>query len=313
MHATLQSAQSDAAHKGTVARNVADVADPPSISRNGRSICVWTGDQPRCFLDAMASHELYALNLLAATTGMRRGEIAGLLWHNVDLDAARLTINQQIVSVQYQLIESGLKTPTRPPQHRPRPPNRRRTAPPPPPPTREAHGHRPPRRRRLRVRQARRLADNDTNGTVINSEVVGCAFAGISINDAPTIAVRGFGRGSHGAWSLALRKVDAGMTSTPPGLVVAGPRVRAVSDAAGYSHCNLISPRQRNGCLWPGPLAAGASLLVGGLPISVNCHWDLPSSLSGATSSSGSVGGFRCVRWACGHRGGGQGPHPASI
>lgn len=97
--------------KGTVARNVADTADPPSISRSGRSIRVWTGDQLRCFLDAMADHELYALYLLAATTGMRRGEIAGLLWHNVDLDAARLTINQQIVSVQYQLIETDLKTP----------------------------------------------------------------------------------------------------------------------------------------------------------------------------------------------------------
>ena len=112
IHATLQSALSDAARKGTVVRNVADTADPPSISRSGRSICVWTGDHLRCFLDAMADHELHALYLLAATTGMRRGEIAGLLWHNVDLDAARLTINQQIVSVQYQLIESDLKTPT---------------------------------------------------------------------------------------------------------------------------------------------------------------------------------------------------------
>ena len=112
VHATLQSALSDAARKGTVVRNVADTADPPSISRSGRSISVWTGDQLRCFLDTMADHELYPLYLLAATTGMRRGEIAGLLWHNVDLEAARLTINQQIVSVQYELIESDLKTPT---------------------------------------------------------------------------------------------------------------------------------------------------------------------------------------------------------
>ena len=112
VHATLQSALSDAARKGTVARNVADVADPPSISRSGRSISVWTGDQLRRFLDAMADHELYPLYLLAATTGMRRGEIAGLPWRNVDLDAARVTVNQQIVSVQYKLIESDLKTPT---------------------------------------------------------------------------------------------------------------------------------------------------------------------------------------------------------
>ena len=112
VHATLQSALSDAARKGTVVRNVADTADPPSISRSGRSISVWTGDQLRRFLDAMADHELYPLYLLAATTGMRRGELAGLPWSNVDLDAARLTVNQQIVSVQYKLIEGDLKTPT---------------------------------------------------------------------------------------------------------------------------------------------------------------------------------------------------------
>ena len=112
VHATLQSALSDAARKGTVVRNVADTADPPSISRSGRSISVWTGDQLRSFLDAMADHELYPLYLLAATTGMRRGELAGLPWSNVDLDAARLTVNQQIVSVQYKLIEGDLKTPT---------------------------------------------------------------------------------------------------------------------------------------------------------------------------------------------------------
>ena len=112
VHATLQSALSDAARKGTVVRNVADTADPSSISRSGRSISVWTSDQLRRFLDAMADHELYRLYLLAATTGMRRGELAGLPWSNVDLDAARLTVNQQIVSVQYKLIEGDLKTPT---------------------------------------------------------------------------------------------------------------------------------------------------------------------------------------------------------
>ena len=43
-----------------------------STASSGRSISVWTGDQLRRFLDAMADHELYPLYLLAATTGMRR-------------------------------------------------------------------------------------------------------------------------------------------------------------------------------------------------------------------------------------------------
>ncbi|MEO1061934.1 MAG: site-specific integrase [Actinomycetota bacterium] len=112
VHATIQSALTDAARKGTVIRNVADLADPPAISRSGRSMSVWTSEELRLFLDAMAEHELSALYLLAATTGMRRGELAGLPWRNVDLDAARLTVSQQIVSVQYELVEGDLKTDT---------------------------------------------------------------------------------------------------------------------------------------------------------------------------------------------------------
>ena len=110
VHATIQSALSDATRKGTVFRNVADIADPPSISRSGRSMNVWSSEQLRVFLDEMAGYELFPLYFLAATTGMRRGELAGLRWRNVDLDAARLTVNQQVVSVEYELIEDDLKT-----------------------------------------------------------------------------------------------------------------------------------------------------------------------------------------------------------
>ena len=43
---------------------------------------------------------------------MRRAEIARLAWRNVDLATARLTVNRQILSVEYKLIQSDLKTPT---------------------------------------------------------------------------------------------------------------------------------------------------------------------------------------------------------
>ena len=93
-------------------RNVANLADAPTTSRNGRTMSVWTSDELRAFLDAISDHYLYPLYLLAATTGMRRAEIAGLAWRNVDLDTARLTVSQQLLSVEYKLIESGLETPT---------------------------------------------------------------------------------------------------------------------------------------------------------------------------------------------------------
>ena len=112
VHTTIQSALSDAVRKGTVVRNVADLADPPAAGRSEQAMTVWTSDELRCFLEAISGHGLYPLYLLAATTGMRRGELAGLTWRNVDLNAARLTVNQQILSVGYNLIESSLKSAT---------------------------------------------------------------------------------------------------------------------------------------------------------------------------------------------------------
>ena len=41
--------------------------------------------------------QVFALWRLAATTGMRRGELLGLLWRHLDLDAARLRVEQQLL------------------------------------------------------------------------------------------------------------------------------------------------------------------------------------------------------------------------
>lgn len=112
VHATIQSALSDATRKGTVIRNVADIADPPSIGSNGRKMSVWSAEQLRIFLTDLQGHDMYALFYLSASTGMRRGELLGLRWSNIDLDTMLLRVNQQIVSVDYKLIEGDLKTPT---------------------------------------------------------------------------------------------------------------------------------------------------------------------------------------------------------
>ena len=43
-------------------------------------------------------------------TGMRRGEVLGLRWADIDLDAARLSIRQALVAVGYEVIESTPKS-----------------------------------------------------------------------------------------------------------------------------------------------------------------------------------------------------------
>ena len=50
-------------------------------------------------LDHVREDDPYAAWLLITTTGMRRGELAGLRWVDVDLEAARVSIRQPRVVV----------------------------------------------------------------------------------------------------------------------------------------------------------------------------------------------------------------------
>ena len=95
VHAVLGRALRDAERWGRVPRNVARMADPPS--RDGSRAQAWTASELRRFLDHVAGDRLAAMWRLAATTGMRRGEVAGLTWRTLDLEHARLSVEQQLV------------------------------------------------------------------------------------------------------------------------------------------------------------------------------------------------------------------------
>jgi len=71
---------------------------------------VWSAEELRQFLDGIEGSEWYAPIFLAANTGMRRGEVLGLPWRNVDLDAGRLVVDQQILSVEYGAQVADVKT-----------------------------------------------------------------------------------------------------------------------------------------------------------------------------------------------------------
>ena len=71
---------------------------------------VWSADELRDFLASIEDSEWYVPIFLAANTGMRRGEVLGLTWRNVDLDAGRLTVSQQILSVEYEAKVADVKT-----------------------------------------------------------------------------------------------------------------------------------------------------------------------------------------------------------
>jgi integrase len=75
-------------------RNPADAADPPSAPPS--RVESWTAKELSRFLAHVGEDRLFALWRLGATTGMRRGELAGLMWRWLDLDGARLSVEQQL-------------------------------------------------------------------------------------------------------------------------------------------------------------------------------------------------------------------------
>jgi integrase len=104
----LHRALRDAVRLGYLVRNVADAVTPPRGA--SPEMQVWTPEQLRAFLTEVRHDRLYALWLLVATTGMRRAELAGLRWVDIDLDAARLSPRRPRVVVNYVVHESEPKT-----------------------------------------------------------------------------------------------------------------------------------------------------------------------------------------------------------
>ena len=69
------------------------------IYRRRRKGCtVWDADQCGQFLDAIGQHRLCALYHVAAYWGLRRSELIGLAWSDVDLTTRRIHVRQAQVS-----------------------------------------------------------------------------------------------------------------------------------------------------------------------------------------------------------------------
>jgi integrase len=74
----------------------------------------WTVDDARWFLESTwhAGEALYAAFVLVLVLGLRRGEVLGLAWTEVDLDAAELYVGEQLQRVRHQLVRREVKTET---------------------------------------------------------------------------------------------------------------------------------------------------------------------------------------------------------
>jgi integrase len=94
IHVTIRKALKDAVRLQLLSRNVADSAIPPRISK--QEIQPLTQKQMKALLEAAKDDKLYALYVLACTTGMRQGELLGLQWKDIDFDAGTLQVQRSV-------------------------------------------------------------------------------------------------------------------------------------------------------------------------------------------------------------------------
>jgi integrase len=108
IHAVLRNALSSAERDELVTRNVAKLVQIPTPRyKVGKGLRV--PEVKRVLTDAKATR-LYALYVVAATLGLRRGELLGLRWEDLDLDRATLTVAQTVQRVDGRLVVDETKS-----------------------------------------------------------------------------------------------------------------------------------------------------------------------------------------------------------
>lgn len=98
IYAVLHGALDQAYKNQIIIYNPCDMVNKPQKVKK-EFIC-WTAEQANKFLAAIKKDRNYIIYLLALTTGMRRSELLGLRWDDVDLKKNLLSVKQVMVRVK---------------------------------------------------------------------------------------------------------------------------------------------------------------------------------------------------------------------
>lgn len=97
-HMVLYEALKHAVKHGILIRNVVEAVDPPTPET--RELAIIDSDGVRILLQAAKSTPYYACIFTAVYTGLRRSELLGLRWCDVDLELANLSVVQTLHQLQ---------------------------------------------------------------------------------------------------------------------------------------------------------------------------------------------------------------------
>lgn len=95
MHAILCKTLRTAHEWEVVNKNVTTLVRSPRIER--KEVQTWTIDEAKRFLSVVQNRRLYIAYVLAIFTGMRKGEILGLQWKDIDLETKRISVRRTLI------------------------------------------------------------------------------------------------------------------------------------------------------------------------------------------------------------------------
>jgi integrase len=108
MRTVLSAALTRAVREELIFRNVARLVELPEW--HAGVIRPWTVAEARQFLTASESDPMYAAFVLLILYGLRRGEVLGLRWTDIDRDAQVIRVRQQLQRVRGELHLGSVKT-----------------------------------------------------------------------------------------------------------------------------------------------------------------------------------------------------------
>lgn len=112
IHRVIANALDLAVDRQLITTNPAHKARPPRPDSRSAVPAIWTAQQLRSFLAATRHLRLHPALHLVAHTGMRRGELAGLNWGDLDTTTSSLSISRTRQATMGRTIEGPVKTRT---------------------------------------------------------------------------------------------------------------------------------------------------------------------------------------------------------
>lgn len=112
IHRVICNALDLAVDRQLIDANPARRARPPKRTNRSTVPAIWNAQQLGRFLAAASRLRLYPALHLAAHSGMRRGEVAGLNWGDLDIGASSLSIVRSRQATMGRTVEGPVKTRT---------------------------------------------------------------------------------------------------------------------------------------------------------------------------------------------------------